>query len=254
MMRLWVQSYSRRTTTVPMAALSGIVHVVVIAAWVAATLPPSHMDDDSLSNKTFPQYVPPPDKIPGGPATKHEVVHFVQLTGAAVGEGEGQGPRQVGNAAPTPPDEAAGRPQRDSTLDPKPVTAASPPPGNTDSVFTVLDVDTAVVRSSNSAAPAYPLKLLEARVTGSVSAQYVVDTTGFADTASFHVMKATNPGFVDAVREALPYMRFKPAKIGPLKVRQLVEQTFTFKITNDTVIAAPKRKPTNPPLGAALHR
>src|SRR5262249_15417912 len=133
-------------------------------------------------------------------------------------------------------------------------TAATPPPGNTDSVFTVLDVDTAVVRSANSAAPAYPLKLLEARITGSVSAQYVVDTTGFADTSSFHVMKATNPGFVQAVREALPYMRFKPAKIGPLKVRQLVEQTFTFRITNDTVVAPPRKRPTDLPLGGTLLR
>jgi protein TonB len=241
MMRLWVQSYSRRTSSVPVAALSGALHAVVIAAWVIGTLPPSHTDTDSLSNKEFPQYVPPPDKVPGAPASVREVVTYVQLTGKLAGDGEGQGPRQVGNAAPTPADETAGRPQRDTTLDPKPVTAASPPPGNTDSVFSVLDVDTAVVRSANSAAPAYPLKLLEAHITGSVSAQYVVDTTGFADTASFHVMKATNPGFIEAVREALPYMRFKPAKIGPLKVRQLVEQTFTFKITNDTVIAAPAR-------------
>jgi hypothetical protein len=173
-----------------------------------------------------------------------EVVQYVQLTGKLVGNGEGQGPRQAGNSPPTPADEAAGRPQRDTTLDAKPVTAPPPPPGNTDSVFSVLDVDTAVVRSANSAAPAYPLKLLEAHITGSVSAQYVVDTTGFADTASFRVMRASNPGFIDAVREALPYMRFKPAKIGPTKVRQLVEQTFTFKITNDTIVVAPvKKKP-----------
>jgi protein TonB len=243
MMRLWVQSYSRRrTTTIPVAVFSGIVHAVVIAAWVIATLPTLRTDDDSLSNKQFPQYVPPPDKVPGGPAAVHEVVHFVTLTGKAAGDGTGQGPRAAGNAAPAPADETVGRPQRDTVLDPKPVTAAPPPPGNSDSVFTVLDVDTAVVRSASSAAPAYPLKLLEAHITGSVSAQYVVDTTGFADTASFHVMKATNPGFVDAVRDALPYMRFKPAKIGPIKVRQLVEQTFTFKITPDTVIAAPRVK------------
>jgi hypothetical protein len=242
MMRLWVQSYSRRTQTAPVAVLSGVLHAVIIAAWVIATLPPSHVDTDSLSNKEFPQYVPPPDKVPGGPAAVHEVVKFVTLTGKAIGDGEGQGPRQPGNAAPTPADETAGRPQRDTTLDAKPATAPPPPPGNTDSVFSVLDVDTAVVRSANSAAPAYPLKLLEAHITGSVSAQYVVDTTGFADTASFHVMKATNPGFIIAVKEALPYMRFKPAKIGPIKVRQLVEQTFTFKITNDTTVVAPPRK------------
>ena len=35
------------------------------------------------------------------------------------------------------------------------------------------------------------------------------------------------------------YMRFKPAKIGPLKVRQLVEQQFTFRIT-DSAVPAPK--------------
>ena len=36
-------------------------------------------------------------------------------------------------------------------------------------------------------------------------------------------------------------MRFQPAKIGRLKVRQLVEQQFSFKI-NDTVVAAPRTK------------
>jgi hypothetical protein len=227
----------------PIAALSGVVHAIIIAAWVVVTLPPSSIaDDDSLSNRVYPQYIPPPDKVPGGPAAVHEVVRFVQLTGTAVGDGVGQGPRSAGSKPPSPADDEAAR-QRDTTLDAKPVTAPPPPPGNSDSVFTVLDVDTAVVRSANSAAPAYPLKLLEARITGSVQAQYVVDTTGFADTASFRVMKATNPGFIDAVREALPYMRFKPAKIGPLKVRQLVEQTFTFRITTaETTTAAPRVK------------
>jgi hypothetical protein len=58
-----------------------------------------------------------------------------------------------------------------------------------------------------------------------------VDTTGFADLESLEVLKSTNDGFVRAVRDALPYMRFSPAKIGPQKVRQLVEQSFTFRIT-----------------------
>ena len=114
-------------------------------------------------------------------------------------------------------------------------------PGTEDSVFSVLDVDTAVVRSANSAAPAYPLKLLQAHVMGNVMAQYIVDTTGFADTTSFTVIRATHPEFAAAVREALPYMRFTPAKIGPLKVKQLVEQNFAFKIT-DTAVVAPKVK------------
>jgi hypothetical protein len=236
MMRLWVQSYSRPSTTVPVAAASGVVHAVVIAVWVVATLPSAQVAPDSIANRVY--YIPPPDKAPGGAGATHEVVHFVSLAGASTGEGA---PRSAGDAPPTPAAPVA-RPQRDTVLEPTPVTPT--PAGNADSVFTILEVDTAVVRSASSAAPAYPLKLLQAHITGSVLAQYIVDTTGFADTASFQVVKATNPEFVDAVRDALPYMRFKPAKIGPVKVRQLVEQNFSFKITPDTVIAPARvRKP-----------
>jgi protein TonB len=123
------------------------------------------------------------------------------------------------------------------------VTAANVPQTvGKDSVFSVLEVDTAVVRSTSSAAPAYPLKLLQSHVQGYVNAQYTVDTTGFADTTSFIVMEATHKEFVQAVKDALPYMRFSPAKIGPMKVRQRVQQQFSFKIA-DTVSAAPKRRP-----------
>ena len=98
-----------------------------------------------------------------------------------------------------------------------------------------------MVRSQSSAAPAYPLDLLTKKVQGSVNARYVVDTTGFADTTSFEVLASTNEGFVRAVRDALPYMRFTSAKIGTRKVRQIVEQSFTFKITPPTPIpASPK--------------
>jgi protein TonB len=237
MMRLWVQSYSRGSTVapiVPIAAMSGVVHAVVIALWVIATLPAAQVAPDSIANRVY--FIPPPDKAPGGPGTTHEVVHYLSLEGTPTGDGA---PRVAGDAPPVPAEnKVAVQPQRDTTLAPAPTP--TPPPGNSDSVFTILDVDTAVVRSASSAAPAYPIKLLDAKITGSVLAQYIVDTTGFADTASFHVMKATNQGFVDAVREALPYMRFKPAKIGPMKVRQLVEQNFSFKINIDTA-AAPGR-------------
>ncbi|MGH7619343.1 MAG: energy transducer TonB [Gemmatimonadaceae bacterium] len=91
-----------------------------------------------------------------------------------------------------------------------------------------------------SAAPAYPLDLLEKHVEGMALVRYVVDTTGFADTHSFTVIRATDSGFVRAVRDALPYMRFSPAKIGAKKVRQMVEQPFTFKIA-PAAAAVPKR-------------
>ena len=75
------------------------------------------------------------------------------------------------------------------------------------------------------------MDLLSKHVEGTVVARYIVDTTGFADTTSFEVIRSTNPEFIRSVRDALPYMRFSPAKIGSHKVRQLVEQPFTFRIT-----------------------
>ena len=99
-----------------------------------------------------------------------------------------------------------------------------------DSALSVLDVDPAVTRYINSAAPAFPPDLLARAIEGTVSTQYVVDTTGFADPASLKILRATHPQFALAVREALPFMRFYPAKVGNHKVRQLVEQDFTFRI------------------------
>jgi len=237
MMRLWALSYSKSTPVVTSATLSVVAHAVVIVAWVVATMPSADMPQDSFANRVI--YVPPPDRVPGQRGSR-ETVHYIDLL--KEGPGTGDGPRTIGDTRPTAAvDQEVGRANADSVTAPPVV----PIPGPPDSVFSVLEVDTAVVRTANSAAPAYPLKLLEAHIMGSVSAQYVVDTTGFADTTSFQVMKATNPEFVAAVREALPYMRFTPAKIGNLKVRQLVEQQFSFKITGDTTPVAPppKRKP-----------
>jgi hypothetical protein len=50
-------------------------------------------------------------------------------------------------------------------------------------------------------------------------------------------MSTTHEEFADAVRAALPYMRFFPAKVGSKKVRQLVEQEFSFKIEQAAVQA-----------------
>ena len=154
----------------------------------------------------------------------------------------GGGTHTVGNAKPTPVvKDTAAKSGKDSVAAPP-----APPTKGQDSVYSVLDVDIAVVRSASSAAPAYPLKLLEKHVTGYVNAQYIVDTTGFADTTSFVVLQSTNTEFTSAVRDVLPYMRFEPARIGPSKVRQLVQQQFTFKITEPVAAAPAKPAPRKP--------
>jgi hypothetical protein len=97
--------------------------------------------------------------------------------------------------------------------------------------LTVLEVDSAVVREPTSAAPEYPAHLLASGLQGLAEVRYVVDTLGFVDTLSFRVVRATHIDFAVAVRRALPRMRFRPALRSGIKVRQLVEQTFRFKIT-----------------------
>jgi TonB family protein len=227
MMRLWMLSYAQRPPIVSAGAISVAAHGALIVAAVVGTRPPTSMETNSLANRIF--YIPPPSRSPmaaGGSAS----VHYITL---AEGLGAGPGPAATDARRPIRISEQshdAGSTRSDSVT-----TPAGAGETNVDSVFTMLEVDSVVVRSANSAAPAYPLDLLEKHIEGFVLARYVVDTTGFADIASLEVLKATHPGFEQSVRDALPYMRFSPAKIGTQKVRQLVEQTFTFKIASPVV-------------------
>ena len=236
MMRFWLQSRTVRTTLAAAAVISVVFHAATITAWVLATLPAPGVQEGSIANHVF--YIPPPDRTPGHGGGAQEHVTYIKL--ADQGAGSGVGPRMMGEARPVTGDETVGRDTtgKDSVL----TQQAAPSPGQ-DSVYSVLDVDTAVVRTASSAAPAYPLKLLEEHVQGFVNAQYVVDTTGFADTATFVVLQATHQGFIAAVRDALPYMRFQPAKIGQSKVRQLVQQQFSFRITDTASATAKVKKP-----------
>ena len=76
----------------------------------------------------------------------------------------------------------------------------------------------------------YPDMLRSANVEGEVLAQFVVDTTGRFEAGSFKVLKSSHDLFTAAVRSALPNMRFYPAEVGGRKVKQLVQQPFTFSL------------------------
>ncbi len=92
-------------------------------------------------------------------------------------------------------------------------------------------VEKAVVAIPGTATPRYPSMLQSAGVEGNVRAQFVVDTLGRVEQGSFRALDATHDLFIAAVRDALARARFRPAEAGGRKVRQLVEQTFTFSIT-----------------------
>lgn len=224
MMRLWKESYSRPAPLGRAAVLSTVLHVAMVAFWVTATLPVAELAADSIANRIF--YIPPPDR----PAKTFGAIESIHYINVAEGLGFGPGPAIADEARPIGPTEISPNP---GAL-PADTAGQNTPPGNSDnqqdSVFTILEVDSAVMRSASSAAPAYPLDLLKDHIEGTVRVRYIVDTTGFADPSTFEVLSSTHAQFTASVRDVLPYMRFTPAKIGARKVRQVVEQPFTFHI------------------------
>ncbi len=77
----------------------------------------------------------------------------------------------------------------------------------------------------------YPDELRRANVEGEVIAQFVVTQDGKYLEGSFKVVKSNNPLFSEAVKLALPNMRFTPAVVNGRMVRQMLEQPFTFSLS-----------------------
>ena len=231
MMRLWVESYSRSTPVSSSAVVSLVTHALLVGAAIAATNRPANVEADWIENRAY--YLPPPDRRPSQ-AGSRETIKYVELAPEGVGTGFGAGAGTNDGPVIEEPSATLGDIGRDLTS-----SIEAPKLAGGDSIFTQLEVDSTVSRFPGSAAPAYPADMLKQGVQGSVVTQYVVDTTGFADSTSLKIMKSTHEQFADAVRAALPYMRFFPAKVGTKKVRQLVEQEFSFKIEQAATQATP---------------
>lgn len=98
-------------------------------------------------------------------------------------------------------------------------------------VFTKLMVEKQVTMIPGTARIRYPEELKMARVQGEVVASFIVDSTGRFVPGSFRVLRATDFRFVDAVRTGLLPARFHAAEVAGRKVAQLVEEPFTFTLT-----------------------
>jgi TonB family protein len=224
-MRMWKESYASAAPAGVGAAVSIVTHAALIVAAVVATArPPAGEAETSwIANKVY--YIPPPNRI-ASQTGSHETLRYIELAPEGIGAGLGAPTIDPARKWRLSDTDDIGDQGRDTTQ-----TIDAPPVIGDDTAFTILQVDSAAERDPTSAAPAYPATMLAKGAQGSVSTQYVVDTTGFADSASLRILAATHPDFADAVRAALPRMHFTPARIGERKVRQLVEQEFTFRIT-----------------------
>ena len=222
MLRLLLESNTRGFQFRQGAFVSLVAHSLLISASVLATRDgPSAVAEEAQEKVRF---LVPMNRT-NTPPPREESVQFVK-------EGEKAGNRgfeeKIVDKAATREAQIVGSGKEEG----KPEEVAEPviPNAVYDTVATAVDVDSAVTRFTDSAAPMYPQKLLDLKVEGGAYVQFVVDTLGLADTLSFRVISTTHPEFAQSVRDALPGMRFHPAILRSKKVPQLVEQPSMFKI------------------------
>jgi TonB family protein len=116
-----------------------------------------------------------------------------------------------------------------------------------DKVYFEFQVTKPVRQAPGSRAPRYPVELRAAGAQGEVLAQFIVDTLGLADVKSFRVLRSSHELLSNAVKTALPDMRFTPAELNGRRVKQLVQQPFVFAIASKDSVATLAAKSSFPP-------
>jgi TonB family protein len=239
MMRLWREEYSRPVHRGPSTAMSVVVHAALIFLAVIATQAPAGLASLwELANKVY--YIAPPNRTPTSEAS---VEHLRYEEVSPIGPGSGYARSELPSGESTRRLLAFVPGDLGTNLVAAPESRQN---AGFDTVFTVVDVDSAVATDPTSAVPDYPEELRTLGIEGVVRVRYVVDSTGFADASSLEILRASRVEFAMAVQRALPRMHFMPARIGPRRVRQLVEQDFTFRIERpkvDSIVPEIKKKP-----------
>lgn len=110
------------------------------------------------------------------------------------------------------------------------VGAVEPDASKQGQTYFEFQVEKPVSQIPGFGAPVYPAALRAAQAEGEVVTQFVVNEYGNPELGTFKILKATNDLFASAVRTALPSMRFSAAEIRGREVRQIVQQTFQFKL------------------------
>ncbi len=210
---------------------------------------------------------PPPDPTPVAPT--REVVYFLPLLPKSTPIEEagvrwvtgtearaGLAPKSKSGLLPAGGGERGkGAGRRGRAQRPQPPAAAVDAGGEVGgTVFVESELDRTVERDPSSAAPVYPEQLRRDGVSGMATVEFVVDTTGSPDTTSFAVVTATRAEFAAAVRDALPYMLFRPAELEGRHVRQLVRQDFIFRLMQaapDSAAADTASAPAPAPVDSA---
>lgn len=96
--------------------------------------------------------------------------------------------------------------------------------------WSALQVDRPVFLKPGMPTPVFPDALRGAGISGTVMAEFVVDTLGRIEAASVQLVASDHVEFGTAVLQVLPRLRFIPAEAQGRKVRQLVRLPFRFDL------------------------
>jgi protein TonB len=221
-----VESSPRRVRRRFSTLVSVAAHAIVLSAAVAAARPvPEHAEINTVVAWHPPAPLPPVEcsgcaaPSPGGSQGHTDRDHH-SLPGPITSQFTFNVPENVGPVIES----------MAITSDEWRVGTPAGRTGDTTSALRRAVVDREVVPLATNPVPRYPATLRAARIEGSVSARFVVDTTGRVIMESVIVDAADHPLFTDAVIEALRRARFSPAELRGRKVRQLVAQPFVFVI------------------------
>ena len=139
----------------------------------------------------------------------------------------------------------------DGIAGPKPAVANRAPDADRGTPYFEFQVTQAVRQIPGTGNLRYPDTLRMANVQGEVLAQFVVDTNGQFEPGSFKVLRSSHRMFTEAVQGAIPSMRFTPAELRGTRVRQLVQQPFTFSLSRSDA-PAPSAPAVRAPFGTGI--
>jgi len=230
-----IESKPTKQRSIGASFVSTVFHVIVIAASIIATANAGMEEDEEVVQKVDFVEVkqdeppppepdappPPPDAVAAPPPPKGfqvlaapvsipDVIPEIDLSKAITNEADFSGRGVAGGVA-------AG-------------VAGGVAPVVQDQPYFDFQVEKPAASAPGSPGPRYPDILRSGGVEGEVLAQFVVDTTGRVEVATFRVLRSTHALFEQAVRSSLPNMRFLPAEVGGRKVKQLVQQPFVFNL------------------------
>jgi protein TonB len=217
--------------------LSVAVHAILISAAVVATLHASQGMDKPKAEKvefvTVKKDEPPPPKEVPKPPPPEAVMKAPPPKGFQVLTA----PIKIPDVLPdidlskkvTNEEDFTGKGVAGGTS--KGIVGGTPTPVNDNQTYFEFQVEKQVSPYPGNSAPRYPDMLRSANVEGEVLAQFVVDTSGRAEMSTFKILKSTHDLFTNAVKSALPNMKFYPAEVGGKHVKQLVQMPFQFNLT-----------------------